>query len=701
MGAFTSALGAQENSPNAAITGIVINSVTKQPIAGATIQAIRGGKVRYTATTNARGIYNISSVEPSNYTLVASASGYQTKSVGVKPCNCKPTVVNFELVPLGGTISGTVTDAMTTFPISGAKVSIFQTTTLIATVTANGSGFYSVPNLAPGSYIISATATGYETDIKGAIVQVGATETVNFQLATTPGTISGTVTDLGTMSPIQGALIEVYEGSLVIGFADTDAMGNYTVPSLPPGSYTLVASANGYEFDTKQASVLAGMTTVVDFALNTVQGTIAGTVTDSETGLPIEGASIQISDGLVGIVSILTDADGNYNVSGFSPGRYIVTVSVEGYQTQSAGAIVLSNNTTIVDFSLAPDPGNIEGTVIDSMTLNPIPSTVIHVRNGPVLIATALTDADGNYSTPNLDPTNYAVIANASGYQAAFQRVSVPPSQTANANFTLNSQPGAISGTVTDAGTMNPIPDATVSLYQGENFLGYILTDANGNYSILNLASGDYFVVTSADGYETQILPATVTANMTTTVDFALGTMAGSISGTIREACNGEALAGALILVDNGLTVVGYDVSSESGTYLIPGIPAGNYTVSIRRFEYLETDLPAVVVVNTDTIVNSTLIPASFPPEGITGAAVNNVFLTYTDRVHVIKWRESPGLCVIGYNIFRNGELIGFVSSSSLLEYNDRGRKNQTDVYSVEAVNALGLVSSPVSITLN
>jgi hypothetical protein len=77
----------------------------------------------------------------------------------------------------GATLSGTVTDASGAV-IPGARVSIKNTATGVSTeVTANSEGFYTAPNLLPGSYDLTISASGFATH-----VQSGITLTVGQQL---------------------------------------------------------------------------------------------------------------------------------------------------------------------------------------------------------------------------------------------------------------------------------------------------------------------------------------------------------------------------------------------------------------------------------------------------------------------------------------------------------------------------------------
>ena len=83
----------------------------------------------------------------------------------------------------GGTILGTVTD-QTGAVIAAAQVSITNTKTNVKRVTTtNSDGFYSAPNLLPGDYIVTATATGFaETVDPGITLTVGAQLLVNMSM---------------------------------------------------------------------------------------------------------------------------------------------------------------------------------------------------------------------------------------------------------------------------------------------------------------------------------------------------------------------------------------------------------------------------------------------------------------------------------------------------------------------------------------
>jgi len=86
-------------------------------------------------------------------------------------------VANGQVV--GGTIQGTITDT-TGAVVPEVKINIENLATgVITTVTSNGDGFYTAPNLLPGGYRITTTHTGFATAIVQITLTVGAQRVVN------------------------------------------------------------------------------------------------------------------------------------------------------------------------------------------------------------------------------------------------------------------------------------------------------------------------------------------------------------------------------------------------------------------------------------------------------------------------------------------------------------------------------------------
>src|SRR5690348_17303826 len=83
----------------------------------------------------------------------------------------------------GGTILGTVTDASGA-AVPKVEISITNTATgLVTSTTTSPEGFYSVPNLLPGMYMVAAKSEGFSTAIVNGInLTVGAQQSVNIAM---------------------------------------------------------------------------------------------------------------------------------------------------------------------------------------------------------------------------------------------------------------------------------------------------------------------------------------------------------------------------------------------------------------------------------------------------------------------------------------------------------------------------------------
>lgn len=118
----------------------------------------------------------------------------------------------------------------------------------------------------------------------------------------------------------------------------TAADGTFSFSELPPGSYDLFAIAgDGLSSDRVSDLSLPKGGRISGVHLLTVPGgTLAGTVTDSETGRPIHGAVISLSaDESLGAVS---GQDGRYVLGGLPRGTAELSVRAEGYVSQEFAA---------------------------------------------------------------------------------------------------------------------------------------------------------------------------------------------------------------------------------------------------------------------------------------------------------------------------------------------------------------------------
>ncbi len=95
--------------------------------------------------------------------------------------------------------------------------------------------------------------------------RINAYKAVQSPAPVTTGSIAGRVTDSTSGVPIPGATVTDGTRSSL-----TDSNGYYTIDKVPEGNYTLTASATDYVDRSISVSVVAGQTTLADFALTEV-----------------------------------------------------------------------------------------------------------------------------------------------------------------------------------------------------------------------------------------------------------------------------------------------------------------------------------------------------------------------------------------------------------------------------------------------
>ena len=174
-------------------------------------------------------------------------------------------------------------------------------------------------------------------------------------------TITGTVTD-GT-DPLENVTITYLKGVLSTS-VNTDSDGRYTITS-DYGTAIIITDITkvGYAVDGPMPlSFNMTMDFIQDFTMTARMLTISGIVTDGTN--PLEGVTITYFDGFLGIVSVVTGADGTYS-GAVSYGGYFMVVGVckSGYTVDGllfnevfASSDIVQNFTMIADYTGAPIP---------------------------------------------------------------------------------------------------------------------------------------------------------------------------------------------------------------------------------------------------------------------------------------------------------------------------------------------------------
>ena len=263
-----------------------------------------------------------------------------------------------ESAPIGDTghVAGTVTDAATDEPLSGARASFTAERTRVATTASDGS--YGL-RLGSGDWDATVSKFGYLSDTGSVTVPVD--ETVVHDAALTPapvGTLTGTVTDGSGQGWALYARVSV-DGAPGVGAYTNPETGTYTL-DLPVGTHTITATSQlpGYQAQSREVVITDGGA-VEDFALivNAITCTAPGyelaldgsTQTFDETTAP-PGWSVEslISNDNVWLFE---DPEGITNLTGGEGGFAVANSDV--VMDEDFDTVLVS---PVVDLSALSDP---------------------------------------------------------------------------------------------------------------------------------------------------------------------------------------------------------------------------------------------------------------------------------------------------------------------------------------------------------
>ncbi|BCW95732.1 MAG: carboxypeptidase regulatory-like domain-containing protein [Fimbriimonadales bacterium] len=341
---------------------------------------------------------------------------------------------------------------------------------------------------------------------------------------------------------------------------------------------------------------------------------------DSRTFTPLPRALVRV----IGVAPVsvagvdagyaITDSNGFYRIVGLEAGVYIVDAERPGFKTQHPETVTLVAQTATINLiMLATPPGQISGRVID-INNQPVRGALIRATNttDPELVVEIVTDPDGTFLIPRVPVGTWDVTVAAlafGGYtlppvqptpDGVYRNVQVQSGQTTNVgDFVLEPEPGTVTGTVTDADTGNPIPNARVTAVAGTNTRADVTTDTNGVYTF-TVPAGEYVITAVAPGYAPESQTLTVPANTTSTLNFQLALLPpGSASGRIVRRFGGAPEPGVTVRLLFGSVEIDTETTDANGNYSFTNVPPGEYVVIPVKSGFTFTPNQRTITVNS------------------------------------------------------------------------------------------------------
>lgn len=240
---------------------------------------------------------------------------------------------------------------------------------------------------------------------------VTAVDTLEAPVATAPGTAVRGVVRGAEGAPVAGAAVTLISlGGRQLGRSVAQADGSYGVQAPGSGSYVLIASADG--FQPQASTVVVGDEQLsYDILLVGTSG-LAGTVRAAESGAPVDGAMVIVTDVRGDVLATGKSAEnGEFTFAELVPGAVTVAVNAAGYRPLALPVEIGGQGVTRIDAALQSG-ALVQGVVRAGAALRPLPDArVTLVDAAGNVVATSTTGEDGAYAFADLDAGEYSVIA--------------------------------------------------------------------------------------------------------------------------------------------------------------------------------------------------------------------------------------------------------------------------------------------------
>ena len=508
---------------------------------------------------------------------------------------------------LGKTISGTVTHSS-----SGVENVLMSAEDSEGTVAAaaytDGDGDYALDGLGSEVYTLYCFPTLYygTPDSRSVSLVSVSTSDQDYSL-TQAGLIAGRTFDSNGTTGLSGVTVFAMQDSgSCQGSAQSGYGGYYTITNLLAGTYTVSTRKANYGFDDlTNVSVTAGQQTGSQ-NFTAYKAKISGTVEITDGGTAVAGAMVMAYDTSEGEIAAFatSDSNGDYELTGLKVQSYTLYAGKTGYRGQKLSSVSATEvGATGQDFVACT--GSISGTVeYNSSGLSG--ATVIAQCVDEDMDANELwgenpvqatTDGSGDFALPYLPNGTYRVSAYKSGYEIAFRGSDSTVSgggAVTGADITITgTNPGSISGTVTDSGS-NAIEFGVLALEKSgdSTFVMTVEPDTGGDYSFGSLSAGTYSVRTIC-GFGSYVQEKATGISVSsgqsvTGQDFELLSETGSISGTVLDDTTEDPIEGAYVEArSSGSDYFGFAATDSSGDYEIEWLGAAtDYTVTAEASGY-------------------------------------------------------------------------------------------------------------------
>lgn len=507
------------NSTLNALAGKITGTVTLAAggvVSGATVTAVNASGAALSAVTSALGTYEITGLATGSYTVSASRSGYRSsQNVNVTILTTALTsVANINDMALNNsTITGAVRDPAgngilnAVVAVSGAGGS--------GNAVTNAAGEFTVSSLAPGTYQLTASASGYASSSQS----VNLTTTASLFIPLTPNTVRVTGSVLN-----QNGLALGFNADVKLAAEDAiyttvaNSQGVFEFPAVSSGRVYRLSSEifrEGHANDTVNLNIAAGATSV---PAQTLVVRVSTSIVSGNAGT--DGAAITLLNNTSGESrSIISSSTGEYRMEYLTTGSYSISVVRTGYTFSPAtqNFNLDGSNTQSINFTATVNSGtvNVSARTNTSAPLENVSVTL--VSNDGNQVFSGSTSTTGALRFENIPAGGYILRANLSGYTSApsEKSVTVASGASINESFVLTRNTSSISGVIRSISGATTAALGQAQITVRNTATGQLFSaesNANGSYTLSNIPAGEAVITASKTGYVSASETVTIAA---------------------------------------------------------------------------------------------------------------------------------------------------------------------------------------------
>ena len=473
--------------------------------------------------------------------------------------------------------------------------------------------------VAPGEYQILAGMDGFKPE--GKTIQIRAGESNKLELYLTPDTTPTTliVYVYGENSKLSGATVKVTPTGHAVLEGVTESNGVSQIKLDKPVQCTLIVSKPGYILQQRQVALVAGDNTQTFNLLQepSLEPKLTLLVTSAKSQLPLAGVDVRFQPALAKAPSLKTDALGAWNGTLPAPGRYIIELTMKGFQPWKEEVVVSAGSTTkrvplvpLVDPSLKT--GRLIVYVIQAGDQAVIPGAHVVVKpanTGSTSKFDGYTDSKGYVTSSPLAPAPYALSVEKDGFETKTINIHLPsgdhPGTIALTKKTSSPIPippvpskvARLSLVILNTDSKAPIAGVEIKVKHNGKVVSSGSSNEKGAYTCDLPGPGLCTVSLTKPDFEPNQTSVDVTLKETTQTIYLkpITLTKRTINVLVRDGDGKETvpIEGAVVKIHNNKQeVVKTGLTNGVGRFRAEDMPAGIYTIEASKAGFIQRERP-------------------------------------------------------------------------------------------------------------